>query len=617
LVNELREQERLRLETFSQLPAQATYLFDAASPEPERAGERLRVQKTRVRTVRSLDFSEFQAKEVLRHDTGREATRVHRSPQLESLVPAGGRYAYDVIAYVGMKTFLEGRKLADVQQALAERRPPLDIPLSSLYDVGLKFLFYLGELHRQSAPVLRDYLHQRGAVHWLVDGTLEPGTPLFFGIEEPEEGILLASWKLATENDDAIAACFTEAAERYGPPDTLLSDLSSAIARARETALPHTAHRVCHYHLVSDVGEDLYHAPQAALTKRLRSLKLRFRLQEQRRGQTKSLRHRLKDSEGQLLLADLINGRDVHVEFTDLLGKEVLLALHFWVMDYPNDGHRQGFPFDPYLLYFHRRVAKAHPALERLLTRQAVRQQAPQALLNFAAMLNHYLCDPDIVAAARDYEQACDVFERLRNALRLSAQGESPMRHPYILSADEQRHVGQSLTELRHELRESCHRGTEPHKQALCNIVLTHLDKYWPYLVATDDTHTPNTTTQRTSNNMERRWSSAKRTRRQTHGRRKLTRDFQALPEEYMLVPNLQNPRYVDLLLGSIDRLPDKLAQAGARAGPFTHWRNRRKPLNCGRLPKKLLRRHDFVQEILGVYDAECQALIDDLTPSN
>jgi len=51
--------------------------------------------------------------------------------------------------------------------------PALHIPFSSLYDLQLKFLFHFGHLHRLAAPRIRDYLHQRGAMTWLIDGTQE------------------------------------------------------------------------------------------------------------------------------------------------------------------------------------------------------------------------------------------------------------------------------------------------------------------------------------------------------------------------------------------------------------------------------------------------------------
>lgn len=68
------------------------------------------------------------------------------------------------------------------------------------------------------------------------------------------------------------------------------------------------------------------------------------------------------------------------------------------------------------------------------------------------------------------------------------------------------------------------------------------------------------------------RWGSAKRIKRQVTGNRKLTREFNCLPKEFMLAQHLKNPDYVDLVLGDIEQLPEKLAEVGSRAESFSSW---------------------------------------------
>ena len=106
------------------------------------------------------------------------------SPRLKSVVPSGARYAYDLIAFVGINSYQEGRKLKPIQAEISNRYGLASIPFSSLYDLQRKFLFYLGAVHRQAAPGLKDYLRQRGHNIWLIDGTIGPGTPVFLGVKE-------------------------------------------------------------------------------------------------------------------------------------------------------------------------------------------------------------------------------------------------------------------------------------------------------------------------------------------------------------------------------------------------------------------------------------------------
>ena len=422
LVNELRESINMQLKTVSQLPPQAEYTFE--SPLKFK-GKKLLVQKTGHRTVVSLNFSKFQAREVIRERKEDGKTLTFHSPRLISIVPSGARYAYDLIAFVGRESYLEGGKLKSIQKEVSNQYGLPYIPFSSLYDLQRKFLFYLGEVHRQAAPRLKDYLQERGNNTWLIDGTIEPGTPVFLGVKEAYEGIFLGGGKIPTENDRDIANCLIEVAKSYGVPDEILHDLSERMFNACEIAFPGKPHRVCHYHLVSDIGGDLYEVPQEMLNKRLRAMKLQPNLKDQRSNQTQWLQRAIKEKEMPLILKDLLNGKEIDNGWTKGFGREVLLALHGWMLDYPSDGNRQGFPFDPYHLYFHRRVVIVYGASQRLLSNEAAKNDLPKAFFTFSRKLEKYLTDPVIIESTELYEKAFDIFEGIRGALRIGAKGQA------------------------------------------------------------------------------------------------------------------------------------------------------------------------------------------------
>jgi hypothetical protein len=600
LVNELRESINMQLKTISQLPPQAEYTFESPL---EFKGKKLFVQKTGNRTVVSLNFSKFQAREVIRERKEDGKTLTFHSPKLMSVVPSGARYAYDLIAFVGRKSYLEGRKLKSVQEKISNRYGLPTIPFSSLYDLQRKFLFYLGEVHRQAAPRLKDYLQERGNNTWLIDGTIEPGSPIFFGVKEAYEGIFLGGGKIPTENDRDIANCLIEVAKYHGVPDEILHDLSERIFSACEIAFPGKPHRVCHYHLVRDIGDDLYEVPQEMLNKRLRAMKLQHNLKDQRSNQTQWLQREIKEKEMPLILKDLLNGKEIDNGWTKGLGREVLLGLHGWMLDYPSDGNRQGFPFDPYHLYFHRRIVIAYDASQRLFSREAAKKNLPKAFFTFSSKLENYLTDPLIVEATELYEKAFDIFEQIRAALRLGAKGSSPMHELYELQSDEQNDVSESLDELKKQFDESKRDCSNPKELKLYDIVKVHLEKYEPYLFPVKTNGTEKYQIVRTTNGLESHWSEGKRTRRQTHGRSKLTRDFHALPPEYMLIPNLNNPRYIEIVLGSLDQLPEKMAEAGKTSGPYMEWYKRQKPMHIGRLPTRLLRRENFIDDLINIFN--------------
>jgi hypothetical protein len=572
-----------------QVPPGLRHRFDRASEE--KTEDNTRVEKTTSRQVVTLELSTFRAIEVVR--TSPDQQRRHSS-LLAGLVPKGGKYGYDLITHVGIQTFLQGRQLQDVAAELC----PLTVPLSSLHDLLMKFLYYFGHWHRQyAAPRLRERFRQQGHTTWLMDATVEPGTPAYFGLLEAEGRVCLEAWKIPTEHADDIVPCLQEATQRFGAPSEVLHDLGDAMMAACDAAWKGTVpHRVCQFHLLRDIGEDLYAGPQALLSELVRKLKLHPRMKEQRRGQTEWLRGHTEDPTA---LAQLLRGQTTDTS-PEVLGREVVLALHQWILDYASDGRRQGYPFDPYLLYFHRRVVRAAAALEQLLAEPAVCQCAPQVLGNLSRMLRDYLMDTGVIAAAQEFEQAWQLFTRLRTAMRLSAQGESPLHDPYLLKLEEGMMMKQALESLRQECREKAEQLTDAKHAKPWRTVVTHLDRYWNMLFGRNGS-------QRTTNSLESHWCTTKRRCRKRHGRNKLTRDFQCLPPEIMLVPNLENPQYVEQILGGLGQLDAKLAEAGQTAPPWTEWWSRQKPVQTARLPRRLLRQENLIDKLVVAYDNQCQ----------
>ncbi len=603
-----------QIEASGTLPDGVEYLFDELNQlegltvevsEGEMAS--LTICKTRCRNVVTLEYGKFRAREVVRQRTveSGEKQRIPSS-KLAELVAPGCHYGYDLVAHVGLESFLYGRQLQEIQQNLQAGRPSIHIPISSLDELRRRFLFYLGQVHRHAAPILKESLSRTDGQTWLIDGTLEPGTPVFFGVQEATHGILLGCWKIATENADDITPCLEEMAHAYGRPDRLLHDLSNAMSAACERAFPDVPHDVCHFHFVRDVGEDLMAQSQRALSNRLRSLKLQVRMREQRKTQTDWLRDHDGAPEAALTLQQLLRGEPLTVTWNKTLGREVLFAFHFWMLDYAADGKRQGFPFDPYFLYFHRRLIRGHDALKQLLSRPAVQAHAPRTLFNLHDQLQRYRTDPQIIATTTDYEIAFREFDRLRTTLQLCADGTSPMHYKYTLPANQQPLVREALDALCDDYRQRIESSSDKGERDVCRIILLHVEKYLPQLLPPTGLGSDNV---RTTNQLEGYWSGSKRDCRHTQGRRKLTRSFDALPAELMLTPNLRNPEYIEIVLGgSLDHLAKKFAEANLNGSSYASWRQANTSLNLGRIPKRILRQPDFVEQVIEVYDDQCRA---------
>jgi hypothetical protein len=135
----------------------------------------------------------------------------------------------------------------------------------------------------------------------------------------------------------------------------------------------------------------------------------------------------------------------------------------------------------------------------------------------------------------------------------------------------------------------------------LYNIALLPINKYEPYLISESKLAHIDDKIIRTTNKLEQHWGSAKRIKRRITGKKKLTREFNSLPKEFMLVQNLTNPAYVDLVVGDIKKLPEKLAQAAKHAAPFSCWLKNQNIKNVIKITRNILRKNDFIDDLVEI----------------
>ena len=103
----------------------------------------------------------------------------------------------------------------------------------------------------------------------------------------------------------------------------------------------------------------------------------------------------------------------------------------------------------------------------------------------------------------------------------------------------------------------------------------------------------------RTNNPLEHRFSSTKRGMRRKVGAKKLTRHLQATRGHTLLVWNLTDPHYVDLVLkGSLGNLPSAIAKHWPLAQSIRKQRMKPSTEHPMPTPKKQLRRPSLLESI-------------------
>ena len=113
--------------------------------------------------------------------------------------------------------------------------------------------------------------------------------------------------------------------------------------------------------------------------------------------------------------------------------------------------------------------------------------------------------------------------------------------------------------------------------------IRTYLDGYRAHLfghpAVRDETGAVLAVASRVNNALEHAFGQHKQRLRQRIGRAHLGRDMEQQPPQAFLVQNLRDPRYVELLCGSLDRLPEAFADLDARnlVPPASSLRDRRR----------------------------------------
>lgn len=492
----------------------------------------------------------------------KQCAMCHQVDALEAYyqyVPPAGNYAYDLIVEVGLARLRDHRQDAEIQRDL-QQHWGWSPPASSIGRLAHAFLDGLAAIHRVHLPALRERLAEDGGYVLHLDGTCEPGTAVIFAGFAGARAWTLEVAKMTTENVAEISKLVRRCVDCWGTPRAVVRDLSKNIEKAKKAVIPDVPDLICHYHFLENVGTKLCEQPHAQLTNALRRLKIRPALSSLRKDVVRWSRKGLSLSASQI---DQVFSHPEQIAELDAVASRrfVIYALLRWVEDFGADLRGEYFPFDLPSLAFYRRGRALGQWVSDLLAAEDFPQRDFATLQTMARHLATLREDPQVVAAAQRVEKASALFEELRQVLRLSSQphehwlrGQGPGEDRAMLEA-----LPERLQQWCDRLRERHSRERDEDKRADQKTVLGYLDKYQPLLVG----HViplpgrEPLLVARTNNLAEQRFGATKQGARRKVGAKKLTRYLQAMRAEELLVANLADPVYVDIVCpGGLANLP-------------------------------------------------------------
>ena len=521
----------------------------------------LQVYKTQRRTVQTLPLGCFTAHETLLHCEHCPNDTLYAPESLSQLVPSGCTFGYDVLVFVGQSLFLRQCPTQQIIEELQARQVRLSP--SEVGCLGKKFVVYLALAHRQSAPRLKQAMRAQGGYILHLDGTGEGGGPMLMSSLDSLSEIVLGNVKVPSEKTEQIVPFLEEIKRRFGVPLAVVHDMGRGILAAVQRVFPGVPDFVCHFHFLRDVGKDLLEADYDAIRQRLR----KHGLTEKLLYYARRFKAAIDEQPGLVeSFSENVQGHCLPSQKLEVFPLVCAYALIQWALEGKTDGEGYGFPFDRPHVQFAKRLQALGPGLEQIKDVHLRGQWADnQPLFKLSCELKSLCADEGLQRMLIAIDLKIEVFDRLRSAMRIAEAGGTAGLNsgsrPLAMGP-----IEKAVEHFHQEITSRADYASTAHWQAL----IGQIDKYKDKLFADPITvRTPSGTRrlqpQRTNNLMERFFRDFRRAARRRSGHNSISRLLQSMIADTPLVRNLENPRYLEILLNGQATLEQRFAQIDAQ----------------------------------------------------
>jgi hypothetical protein len=238
-------------------------------------------------------------------------------------------------------------------------------------------------------------------------------------------------------------------------------------------------------------------------------------------------------------------------------------ALIHWIFDYPSQSAGYGFPFDRPHLDFYRRLEKVDQLLEQImdinLTDSA---SANRPFFQLHKVVTKVVGDKRLNNLSKNLEAKAKVFDKLRCAMRIALPDGKKGINDNGGSTD-MKSIEEKVTAFSKWL--ICNK----HRRKTYADMIAQIDKYWeklfadPISVVTSD-GVRVVQPQRTNNILERFFRGEKRRGRKKTGMSSLNKMLKTVLADTPLVQNLNNDKYMEIILDGCSSLAERFSQIDA-----------------------------------------------------
>ena len=519
----------------------------------------LRVKKTRTKKAVTLSIGVLKA-----HETVLECKickKIYASEELQKLIPPLCNFGYDVLIYVGKSMFLQYRNEKEIREDL--RHKNVFLSKKGIAYLAKKFIVYLALAHRESSKKIKNLLSKGGGYILHLDGTCEGDSPhLMTGLDEITE-IVLENVKLSSEKAEKIIPFLRNIKKRYGDPLAVVHDMGKGIINAVEEVFPDSPDRICHYHFLADLGEDLFGKENAKIRGRLSKHGIQGKLRKRVREFNKII------DDNPSLVESLVNGlKEQSIENLlqpNLMPAAAAYTLALWALAGKKQGQGYGFPFDRPYLTFYQRLKTIYPKLKELNAVELGNRKDNKPYVKILRDLIDTMDDSVLRQTAEQMKEKITVFDKLRSAMRialpdgklgLNDNGEDTDIHT----------IEKGVKDFCKWLSDD----EELSKNEDYKKMLAQIEKYWEKLfsdpIVVDTPHGKITIQpQRTNNILEQLFREVKRGFRKKSGMKSLSKILKGMLADIPFIKNLGNPEYMKIILDGKSCLEERFAEIDAK----------------------------------------------------
>ncbi|MFV1977563.1 MAG: hypothetical protein ACC651_17620, partial [Candidatus Scalindua sp.] len=207
------------------------------------------------RKVYTIDYGSLEIKEHQKQCNN--CGRWYESERLPLMVKKGSNYSYDCMVEVGLLRYKEKKQISEIGRIFHEKHK-LPISATQVRRLAYSFLHYLGKFHYLNAENINNYLKSQGGYIMYVDSTCEGRAPHLLTCIDGNSGFVLYSQKLISENQKDMESAFRKVKQLYGDPLCCVHDMGRGINSALDEVFPLAVRVICHFHLLRDIGKDLF-----------------------------------------------------------------------------------------------------------------------------------------------------------------------------------------------------------------------------------------------------------------------------------------------------------------------------------------------------------------------